>query len=281
MKLSAMKLLTVLVLLPLAASARTPLTADVTYYATPSGGGDCLTPATACTPQEAWNGIRDRLDLNCHRVVVEMAEGNYGTLDLIGALTGPCGADAVTFRGNVEHPERVNVDGGRSNAITVHEGAWVKLDGLQLASAEPDFNFGGRGLVVWDAGRALVGTLAFGLCTTSAIGAGGGGEIHAERSALYINGLTAMFGIAEDGGKLWLNGASITPTAPYSAFTNGMFHTSRGGLIDLSGTILEPGPPLFGYIAIAESNSVIVILGMRYPPNMGRPQVRYGGQIIP
>lgn len=233
------------------ASARTTLSGDVVYNV----------PGDFPTPQLAWNAIQGGLDLACHRVTVKIAPGSYSQLVAVGALVGACTLDAVTFSGNVDHPDQVVFTGVSANAITAVSGAWLKLEGI-LASAinatSPDM---GRGLVVYQGARVQLGTMAWHVCEWSHIQVSESGELHAEHTSQYLTGTTQAFAIVENGGKLWLNGTWITNLVGQN-FPLGMFHVTQLGYTDLSGTILNDIAPLAGALGDIKSGSLLILLGI-------------------
>ena len=237
-------------------------------------------PGDFATMQAAWDRIQAGVDLACHKVQVQVADGSYPEVVLRGALTGACSDDAVTFTGNVEHPDRVIVSGVNANAITVLAGAWVKLEGFLIVAVEAkSFMSGGHGLQVYQRSRVELGTMAWYNCDYSHIDLAEDAHLHAEASSQYLLGASPIFLLAEAGARAWMNGALITTLAPMN-FGDAFVHTSQLAMVDLSGTILNNIYPLAGRRYFAQSGSLIVWLGMN-PRGLSGGTVERGATVIP
>ena len=274
-------ILALLLSLSFAANSRETLTGDAVYYVSNTGhnANDGRSPSSAwATPQHAWDVIQKTLDLSCHKVRVNLS-GAFPPLVASGRLVGACTLDAVTFYGNKDHPNEVTIDATGVNAITVKAGAWLKLDGLLLSATQPSdpVSFG-RCLVVYEGARVVLGTMAWHVCELAHITVVDA-EIHAEFSSQYITGTSQSFAIVEVGGKLWLNGAWITPLVP-QYFPLGMFHVTQLALLDLSGTILNNIAPVAGPAYKVKSGALLIRLGMLLP-GLSSGQVEASGIVIP
>lgn len=251
-------------------SARTSLNADVTY----------TVPGSFSSMQAAWNHIQRNMDLNCYRVTVQVADGSYGPFVAGGAAVGGCTADAITFRGNVANPGAVAVSGVGTNAITVNNGAVLKIEGfLVVAVNSGGFMTGGHGLIVYEASRVQLGNMVWYVCEWAHITVSEGSQVHAEFSQQYIWTGSYIFALVEAGGKLWMNGATITNTSPVT-YTHSFIHVNQLGLADFSGTIMNAiGGPINGTRCDVRSNALLILLNMAWP-GPGVCVTSTGGQIL-
>lgn len=250
--------------------ARTPLASNVTY----------TVPGDFDTMQAAWNHIQRNLDLKCYRVTVQVADGSYPHFVARGALTGGCTTDAVTFRGNVSNPGAVAVSGVGANAITVHSGAVLKIEGfLVVAVNSGGFMTGGHGLIVYEASRVQLGNMVWYVCEWAHLTVSEGAQVHAEFSQQHIWTGSQIFALVEAGGKLWMNGAVIINYSPVT-YTHSFIHVTQQGMADFSGTVMNAiGGPISGTKCDVRSNSVLILLGMPWPGS-GGCVTSSGGQIL-
>lgn len=252
------------------AIARTPLQADVTY----------TVPGSFASMQEAWWYIQRNLDLNCYRVTVQVANGSYPQFVASGAIVGGCSTDAVTFRGNVANPGAVAVSGVGANAITVNGGAVLKIEGfLVVAVNSGGFMTGGHGLIVYEASRLQLGNMVWYVCEWAHITVSEGAQVHAEFSQQYIWTGSEIFALVEAGGKLWMNGATITITHP-ATYTHSFIHVNQQGMADFSGTIMNAtGGAVSGTKCDVRSLGLLILLNMAWP-GPGGCVISSGGQIL-
>lgn len=253
------------------AQARTRLSTDVTFSV----------PGEFPTMQAAWNHIQRNLDLNCFRATVQVADGSYGAFVANGPVVGGCGTEAVTLRGNVANPGAVAISGVGQNAVSVHGGASLKIEGFLIVAVDaPSFMTGGHGMIVYEGSRVILGNMVWYVCEWAHLVVSGGALVNAETSQQHIWTGSKIFALVEAGGKLWMNGATITNWSPVT-YTNAFVLVSQQGLADFSGTIMNAvGGPISGRKCDVSSNALLILLGMAWPGPAGGCTVSSGGQVL-
>lgn len=244
---------------------RTRLSSNVTF----------AIPGNFDTMQNAWDTIQKDYDLNGYHVFIKVREGNHEPFVASGTLTGAGRADAITFTGNIDHPEKTVIRGLDSDAIVIKNGAWVKIEGFMVGAVNsPDFMGAGHGVVIYNGARAILGVMAYDNCDWSHIQVADSAVT--ATGAQYLLGRSRIFALAEDGAQFHLNGMQIINRVPLE-FTHALFHASRGAMIDLSGTIIsETGGPISGKAYDIRSNAVIILLYIDLH-DLGRGTVESGG----
>ena len=220
-------------------------------------------PGDFATSQLAWNAIVRNFDLAGHKVLVNHADGEHGTLVARGVVLGAESTDAVTFRGNIAHPNQCHFSGVGVNAITARGGASLRIEGLMVVAVQAPHNGAGHGVVSYEGARVEIGTMAYYNCDWAHIDVAGSGEIQAV-GPQYILGNSQVFALSEAGANLWLNGVQITSLAPLN-FSDAFALASEGAQIDFRGSWFSLIAPVEGKKYEVTSGARLILSGLVLP----------------
>ena len=223
-------------------------------------------PGDFPTSQDAWNAIVRGFDLAGHKVCVNHADGEHGSLVARGTVVGAESTDAVTFRGNNAHPNQCHFSGVGVNAMTVRAGAALRLEGFMVVAVQAPNNGAGHGVVAYEGARVELGTMAYYNCDWSHIDVAGSGEIQAA-GPQYILGNSQVFALCEAGANLWLNGVQITSLSALN-FSDAFALASEGAQIDFRGSWFSLSSPITGKQYEVSSGARLVLSGLVLPGNV-------------
>ena len=199
--------------------------AAVTYYAAPSGSGNCLSAASACSLTTA---ITDAGNANGDNVTIDLAAGTY-----MGAETIMNGTEtSLTLDGNAASSTTIDGSGGTTLSVTASASVVVTIENLTLDGGNLDSSGGATVDTFDDTFTSGVVVSAGSLVVSDSTIAGNAGaglldEYNGTAAAVYGSTITGNAGgVAETGGARLTLGADLL--------------ASNGGS-DCSGTISDAG----------------------------------------
>jgi hypothetical protein len=192
---------------------RTRLTANQTFYVSPTGNNsnNGLTPATAwADPSYAYRTIIEYYDLAGYSATVQLANGTYTNLYVTGSVQN----GTISFLGNTSDPSQVVINGSNSPAIAANLGAFLYLDSITVTATGSSglYTPGGAGLLVWN-GAIFFKNIHFGACQQAHIYAEWAGMISlwgGIGTAYTINGGAPWHVLSSDNSVIDVAGANVT-----------------------------------------------------------------------
>jgi hypothetical protein len=216
----------------LRAGCRPILTADRTYYVSPSGSdaNDGRTSAAAfATRQKAWDTVA-ALDLNGRTVTIQLADGTYTAT--MSATNAPVGAGGVVFAGNPTSPANVVISTTAADCYTFPTSmmAVVTIQDQKLQTTTS-----GSGVQVVSRIWVNVTNLKYGAfpVNTSHVVASIPGAFIVEHGNSDLGGNFGLHASAISGGRVSMSGCIHTITGALSC-TNYVL-CNRGGIVNANG----------------------------------------------
>ena len=212
------------------ATVREFLTSNRTYYVR-TDGSDSNTGlvdsagGAFLTIQKAVNVVAG-LDLSTNSVTIQVRSGTYtGAVNITG---GWAGNGTVTLTGDTTTPSNVVISTTSSAAITVGNGASVRLEGFRLQTTTS-----GRGLSISEGARVIItGNMSFHTCVNEHIVIGNNGYLQIASNYGISGGATAHIAILLGGTAEWYSRTvTITNSPTVTIFIFG----SSGGVINTAG----------------------------------------------
>jgi hypothetical protein len=219
------------------ALTRVRLSADTTYYLSPTGSdnNDGLTTGTAwASISHAYAYIRDRVDVNGHQVTIQMADGTYSG----GYCPFPIAGPAPIFTGDPVDPSRVLVSNTTGPAFGVAYGALVicKNFSVQSLGSPSDYNSAGYGLVATNGSGVTINNMRFQQCNWAHITAGGGSFVTCGAAGVgyTIAGPAGAHAYAVGGGLVAIADA-IVQINGNPAWTHGFAWATQSAIVQAWG----------------------------------------------
>lgn len=250
-------------------AARERLTADRTYYVSPTGSDSALGTSAGrafATITRALAVVKS-LDMNGFDVTIQLADGTYTAG---GIADGPFVGGRVTVRGNSAVPLNCRIETA-SNCIAAVNSAVLTVTGVTLKS------LGANGLFAGTNGKIVVGgAVAFDYAAGYHMSAANGGEISVTNDYAVIAGALAHW-LAYFGGRISCVGRAVSISFT-PAFTYAWAFSSRGGLMECYSCTFT-GAATGGRYA-ADTNAIIFVAGASatYLPGNAAGYTLTGGQ---
>lgn len=261
---------------------RTRLTANQTFYVSPTGNNsnNGLTPATAwADPSFAYATIQEFWDLAGYTATVQLANGTYsGLYANHGVANGQ-----IAFVGNTSDPSQVVINGSNSPAISANLGAFIYVDSVTVTATGSSglYNPGGAGLLTWNA-AIFFKNVHFGVCQQAHIYSEWAGMISiwgGVGTAYTIVGGATWHVLSSDNSIIDVAGANVTLVGTPN-FSGAFASVAQNGVLGALGNTFTGGAT--GPRYAASTNGVIQTGGggPNYFPGNAAGSTSYGGQYV-
>lgn len=227
--------------------ARIVLRAPTTFYVSPAGGGNCLSPTQRCKLQAAWNLLVNSYDAGGQNVTIQGTNGDAYTPTNTGGSNGNCLTITTPWVGG----GNVTIDLGGSSSTCAATGASGAISigaptpGTLILKNFTCSNSGGPCIYMPVSGAVVQWNNSFGTTPSAHVYVLAPGSIAYCGGNYSMTGTTGYHFYVSRGGSINCTGASITYTSSptVSAF---FAHAEDGGIINV---------PTFGHLNTYAGNS--------------------------